>query len=132
MSVDELLPYLREHRVDLLQQIRDGHYKAEPSTGRNTQRKGSSEIRNPGSRPGHPTGNRPDTDPNLRTQFSDSSFGFRPQTGAHDALKQYRKYANEGYVCGGYGFRRNSLTPYARASSSKSCPGPSRMAESCR
>ena len=24
MSVDELLPYLREHRVDLLEQIRDG------------------------------------------------------------------------------------------------------------
>ena len=30
MSVDELLPYLREHRLSLLQQIRDGKYKPNP------------------------------------------------------------------------------------------------------
>ena len=31
-------------------------------------------------------------------QFSESSFGFRPRRGAHDALKQCQKYADEGYV----------------------------------
>lgn len=30
MSVDELLPYLREHRLQLLEQIRDGKYKPNP------------------------------------------------------------------------------------------------------
>ena len=30
MSVDELLPYLGEHRLELLQQIRDGKYKFKP------------------------------------------------------------------------------------------------------
>ena len=27
MSVDELLPYLKEHQLQLLEQIRDGQYK---------------------------------------------------------------------------------------------------------
>ena len=30
MSVDELLPYLREHRLSLLQQIKEGKYKPNP------------------------------------------------------------------------------------------------------
>ena len=30
MSVDELLPYLREHRLELLRQIKDGKYKPFP------------------------------------------------------------------------------------------------------
>lgn len=36
--------------------------------------------------------------PIYEPQFSDSSFGFRPKRGAHDALKQCQKYADEGYV----------------------------------
>jgi retron-type reverse transcriptase len=30
MSVDEFLPYLREYRVDLVEQIRRGKYKPNP------------------------------------------------------------------------------------------------------
>ena len=86
MSVDELLPYLREHRVDLLQQIRDGHYKPNPVRRVEIpkKRKGEvPEIRNPhGSRPGHPTGNRPDTDPNLRTTIFRQQLRIPSQTGS--------------------------------------------------
>ena len=31
-------------------------------------------------------------------QFSENSFGFRPGRGAHDALKQCQRNANDGYV----------------------------------
>lgn len=31
-------------------------------------------------------------------EFSDSSFGFRPNRSAHDAVKLIRKYLNEGYT----------------------------------
>ena len=36
--------------------------------------------------------------PIYEPQFSESSFGFRPKRGAHDALKQCQRYANEGYL----------------------------------
>ena len=102
MSVDELLPYLREHRVDLLQQIRDGHYKPNPVRRVEIPKEEKGKFR----KLGIPTA----VDrviqqaiaqiltPIYEPQFSDSNFGFRPRRGAHDALKQCRKYANEGYV----------------------------------
>ncbi len=31
-------------------------------------------------------------------QFSDKSFGFRPNRGAHNALRQCQKNVNDGYV----------------------------------
>lgn len=36
--------------------------------------------------------------PIYEKRFSDNSFGFRPNRGAHDALLRIQKYANEGYV----------------------------------
>ena len=36
--------------------------------------------------------------PLYEVRFSDSSFGFRPKRGCHDALRQVQKYVNEGYV----------------------------------
>ena len=36
--------------------------------------------------------------PLFERQFSENSFGFRPNRGAHDALKQCQKNANDGYV----------------------------------
>lgn len=102
MSVDELLPYLREHRVDLLQQIRDGKYKPLPVRRVEIPKEEKGKFR----KLGIPTA----VDrviqqaiaqvltPIYEPQFSESSFGFRPKRGAHDALKQCQKYANEGYV----------------------------------
>ena len=102
MSVDELLPYLREHRLDLLQQIRDGRYKPLPVRRVEIPKEEKGKFR----KLGIPTA----VDrviqqavaqvltPIYEPQFSESSFGFRPKRGAHDALKQCRKYANEGYT----------------------------------
>ena len=36
--------------------------------------------------------------PIYEPQFSETSFGFRPKRGAHDALKTCQRYADEGYV----------------------------------
>ena len=36
--------------------------------------------------------------PIYEKQFSENSFGFRPNRGAHDALKQCQTNANDGYV----------------------------------
>ena len=36
--------------------------------------------------------------PIYEPRFSEYSFGFRPGRGAHDALRQCQKYADEGYV----------------------------------
>lgn len=102
MSVDELLPYLREHRLDLLQQIRDGRYKPLPVRRVEIPKEEKGKFR----KLGIPTA----VDrviqqavaqvltPIYEPQFSESSSGFRPKRGAHDALKQCRKYANEGYT----------------------------------
>ena len=36
--------------------------------------------------------------PIFERQFSDNSFGFRQRRGAHDALKQSKRNADDGYV----------------------------------
>lgn len=102
MSVDELLPYLREHRLDLLQQIRNGKYKPQPVRRVEIPKEEKGKFR----KLGIPTVvdrmiQQAITQvlvPIYEPQFSDSSFGFRPQRGAHDALKQCQAYADEGYV----------------------------------
>lgn len=102
MSVDELLPYLREHRLQLLKQIRDGKYRPNPVRRVEIPKEGKGKTR----KLGIPTV----VDRVIQQaisqvltsiyepQFSESSFGFRPRRGAHDALKQCQKYADEGYV----------------------------------
>lgn len=102
MSVDELLPYLRQHRLELLQQIRDGKYKPNPVRRVEIPKEEKGKFR----KLGIPTA----VDrmiqqaiaqvlmPIYEPQFSESSYGFRPGRGAHDALKQCQKYADEGYV----------------------------------
>jgi len=36
--------------------------------------------------------------PIFEKQFSDNSYGFRPNRGAQDALKSCQKYVDDGYV----------------------------------
>ena len=102
MSVDELLLYLREHRLELLRQIKDGKYKPFPVRRVEIPKEEKGKVR----KLGIPTV----VDRMIQQaiaqvltsiyepQFSESSFGFRPKRGAHDALKQCQRYANEGYL----------------------------------
>lgn len=102
MSVDELLPYLREHRLELLRQIKDGKYKPNPVRRVEIPKEEKDKVR----KLGIPTvvdrmiqqAIAQVLTPIYEPQFSESSFGFRPKRGAHDALKQCQRYANEGYL----------------------------------
>ena len=102
MSVDELLPYLREHRLELLRQIKDGKYKPSPVRRVEIPKEERGKVR----KLGIPTvvdrmiqqAIAQVLTPIYEPQFSESSFGFRPKRGAHDALKQGQRYANEGYL----------------------------------
>lgn len=102
MSVDELLPYLREHRLSLLQQIRDGKYKPNPVRRVEIPKEERGKTR----KLGIPTvvdrviqqAIAQILTPIYEPQFSEASFGFRPKRGAHDALKACQRYADEGYV----------------------------------
>lgn len=102
MGVDELLPYLREHRLSLLQQIRDGKYKPNPVRRVEIPKEERGKTR----KLGIPTvvdrviqqAIAQVLTPIYEPQFSEASFGFRPKRGAHDALKTCQRYADEGYV----------------------------------
>ena len=101
MSVDGLLPYLKENKGELLEKLRLGKYKPQPVRRVEIPKEEKGKVR----KLGIPTvvdrviqqaisqGLTPIYEP----QFSDNSFGFRPNRSAHDALRKCQKYANEGY-----------------------------------
>ena len=101
MSVDEMLPYLKEHREELLESIRGGYYKPKPVR--------RIEIPKPegGVRLlGVPTvidrmiqqAIAQVLEPIFENTFSDNSYGFRPRRNAHQAIRQARRYYDEGYT----------------------------------
>jgi group II intron reverse transcriptase/maturase len=100
MQVDELLPYLKEHREELLQSIRDGKYCPKP-VRRVEIPKENGKTR----KLGIPTvvdrliqqGICQVLTPIFELQFSENSFGFRPKRSAHDALKKCKTNITEGY-----------------------------------
>ena len=102
MQVDELLPYLREHQSELVEQVREGKYKPNPVRRVEIPKEEKGKTR----KLGIPTvvdrviqqAIAQELTPLYEEQFSDNSFGFRPGRGAHDALERCRKYINEGYV----------------------------------
>ena len=102
MQVDELLPFLRENQDTLIQEIRDGKYKPNPVRRVEIPKETKGEFR----KLGVPTvvdrviqqAIAQELSPIYEEQFSENSFGFRPQRGAHDALRQCQKNVNDGYV----------------------------------
>ena len=101
MTVDELLPYLKENGNQLRKDILQGKYKPK-SVRRAEISKSDRGVRILGI----PTvidrmiqqAIAQQLTPIFELKFSDSSYGFRPSRNAHQAIKKARQYMNEGYT----------------------------------
>ena len=100
MTVDEALPWLKEHREELLESIRNGKYK--PSPVRRVEiPKDNGGVR----KLGIPTvidriiqqAIAQVLTPIYEPKFSDGSYGYSPHRSAKDAILKVKKYADEGY-----------------------------------
>ena len=100
MTVEEALPWLKEHKGELLQSIREGNYLPSP-----VRRK---EIPKPDGgvrKLGIPTVVDRVIQQAIAQKlqgiweplFSDSSYGYRPKRSAQQAIRQVKRYAEQGY-----------------------------------
>jgi group II intron reverse transcriptase/maturase len=102
MQVDELLPYLKQHGAELVQQLREGKYKPNPVRRVEIPKEEKGKFR----KLGIPTvvdrviqqALTQVLTPLYEPQFHENSYGFRPGRGAHDALKQCQRNVDDGYV----------------------------------
>ena len=101
MTVEDALPWLKEHNHELIQRIRSGHYTPSP-----VRRK---EIPKPGGgvrKLGIPTvidriiqqAMAQQLMPIYEPLFSDGSYGYRPGRSAKDAILKIKEYAEQGYT----------------------------------
>ena len=101
MTVEDALPWLREHRDELLESIRQGKYKPQP-----VRRK---EIPKPDGgvrKLGIPTvidriiqqAIAQQLVPIYEPLFSDDSYGYRPNRSAQQAIQKGKQYAEQGYT----------------------------------
>ncbi|MGM0110112.1 reverse transcriptase domain-containing protein [Enterococcus sp. DIV0187] len=100
MTTDQLLPYLKEHREELLVKLRQGTYKPQPVL-RVEIPKSNGSVR----KLGIPTvidrmlqqAINQVLQPLFEPEFSDNSYGFRPNRSAHGAVKKAKSYYEQGY-----------------------------------
>ena len=101
MTVEDALPWLREHREELLDSIRRGKYKPQP-----VRRK---EIPKPDGgvrKLGIPTVTDRIIQQAIAQQlttiyeplFSEGSYGYRPKRSAQQAIQKVKEYAEKGYT----------------------------------
>ena len=101
MTIEEALPWLKEHKHELLERIRKGHYTPSP-----VRRK---EIPKPDGgvrKLGIPTvidriiqqAMAQQLIPIYEPLFSDGSYGYRPGRSAKDAILKIKEYAEPGYT----------------------------------
>ncbi len=101
MIIEDALPWLREHREELLDRIRQGKYKPQP-----VRRK---EIPKPDGgvrKLGIPTvldriiqqAIAQQLVPIYEPLFSDDSYGYRPGRSAQQAIQKVSQYAEQGYT----------------------------------
>ena len=100
MSIEESLKWLKEHREELLESIRNGKYK--PSPVRRVEiPKDNGGVR----KLGIPTvidriiqqAIAQVLTPIYEPKFSDGSYGYRPHRSAKDAILKVKEYADQGY-----------------------------------
>lgn len=101
MTVEELMPYCREHWADIRERLRSGSYVPQPVR--------KVEIPKPGGKGVRTLGIPTVLDrliqqallqvltPIFDPTFSESSYGFRPGRSAHQAVLQAREHMTAGY-----------------------------------
>ncbi len=100
MEIEELLEHLKTHREEILASLLKGSYKPQPVKHVEIPKeKGKTR------KLGIPTltdrviqqATLQILSPIYEKQFSESSYGFRPNRGCHEALKRCQEYSNQGY-----------------------------------
>ncbi|WP_270786532.1 group II intron reverse transcriptase/maturase [Enterococcus avium] len=96
MTVDQLLPYLKEHREELLSNLRQGNYKPQPVLRVEIPKPNGGVRKTVIDRMLQQAINQV-LQPLFEPEFSDNSYGFRPNRSAHDAVKKAKSYYEQGY-----------------------------------
>ena len=101
MTVEEALPWLKEHKEELLQSIRDESFKPSPVRRKVIPKPDGGERKL-----GIPTvidrtiqqAIAQKLQPIFDPLFSDGSYGYRPGRSGQQAMQRTKKYADEGYT----------------------------------
>ncbi|CAM4519870.1 group II intron reverse transcriptase/maturase [Paenibacillus typhae] len=101
MTVEDALPWLQEHKGELLRNIREGRYKPSPVRRKEIPKPDGSGVR----KLGIPTvvdrviqqAIAQQLQPLFEPLFSDGSYGYRPGRSAQQAIRQVKAYAEQGY-----------------------------------
>ena len=100
MTIKEALEWIKEHRTELIESIRNGTYKPQP-VRRKEIPKDNGKVR----KLGIPTvidrviqqAIAQVLTPIFEPVFADGSYGYRPRRSAQQAIQKVAAYANEGY-----------------------------------